>query len=190
MGRRKTSNSQNTKTDDFDVIIKSDVSDPEGNEATIITSEQLSQKWLTQAMNNYDPTNRVYSSYLNDKYDYGTTISVDLLNKLANNPQSNLNDILAINSIVRQYINKDDIIGKTYETVESNVNTSYKLSYNDLSDHRNKNKMLDRTKSLIEDFNNKIDIKSLIRNIVPTAYSEGNYSMYLRHQNGNYVVDF
>lgn len=188
MGRRKVQNTD--KSENFDVILKSDVSDDNGNEVTIITSDQLSEKWLTQAMNNYDPTNRIYSAYLNDRLDYPTSISIDLLNKLALNPQSNLNDILAINSIVRQYINKDDIIGKTYETIESNVNTNYKLSYNDFSAQRNKNKMLDKSKTIIDDFNNKINIKYLIRNIVPTVYSEGNYCMYLRKQNGNYIVDY
>ena len=190
MGRSKTSNSQSNKADNFDVII-SNAKDNNDNEATIITSDERTKKLLTQALVNYNPANNVYSTYLNDFGDCPSTISIDLLNKLAVNPQSNIDDIKMINSIVRQYINKDDIIGKTYETIESNVNTSYKLSYSDFSDHRNQNKILDRSKSLIESFNNQINVKSLIRNIVPTAYSEGNYDMYLRHnKNGTYTVDY
>jgi len=188
MGRHKTNSTNDFEN--FDVILKSDISDNIGNEVTVITSDKLTEKWLTQAMNNYDPSNRIYSTYLNDRCDYPTSISIDLLNKLALNPQSNLKDILAINSIIRQYINKDDIIGKTYETIESNVNTNYKLAYNDFLIKRNKNKLLDKSKEIIKDFNNKINIKSLIRNIVPTTYSEGNYCMYLRKQNDNYIVDY
>ena len=146
---------------------------------------------MTQALQNYNPSNKIYSTYLKDFGDCPSTVSIDSLNKLAINPQSNLQDIQTINSIVRQYINKDDIIGKTYETIEGNVNTAFKLSYNDFSTHRNQNKMLERAKGVINNFNAQINVKKLIRNIVPTAYSEGNYCMYLRHDDkNNYSVDY
>lgn len=185
---------KNRKEDNFEVYLKSDVTDNKDNKATIITSQLLTKKVFDSALQNYDPSNRIYSSYLSCDDNMGKVVSMDLLNNLAINPQSNLKDIQTINSIVRQYINKDDIIGKTYETVESNVNTSYKLSYENViskvNEHRNKNRELDNVKKLIKTFNNKINLKELIRNIVPTVFAEGNYCMYLRHNDNNYTIDY
>jgi len=174
------------QSEDFDVIITSEI--PSEN-TTIITSSERGKQWLENAMSNYDPTNRTYSTYL---YDYGITtndVTPELIDKLAMNPQSNLFDIININSIVRKYINIDDMIGKTYETIESNVNTKFKLSYNDYSDKRNKQKTLEKAKYIVNDFNMKININNFLRKVAPTTYAEGNYFVYLRNENNNYVVD-
>ena len=55
------------QSEDFDVIITSEI--PSEN-TTIITSSERGKQWLENAMSNYDPTNRTYSTYL---YDYGIT---------------------------------------------------------------------------------------------------------------------
>lgn len=178
-----------TPKEDFDIFVSSNVDDT--GETIILTSDERGKQWLEQAMTNYDPANKIYSTYLNNGMDYNNKVTPELIANLAIAPQSNIEDIKTINGIIRQYINKDDMIGKTYETIESNVNTNYKLSYNDYSDKRNKQKTLDRTKDLIEGFNNSINIKKLIRNITPTTYAEGNYLMYLRKDKfSNYVVDY
>ena len=188
MGRPKKSVSL-TQKEDFDVMVTSNVDD--ANNTVIITSDERGKQWLEQAMTNYDATNKIYSTYLNNGFDSNNKVTPELLANLAIAPQSNLDDIKAINGIIRQYINKDDMIGKTYETIESNVNTNFKLSYNDYSTMRNKQKTLDRTKEIINNFNNAINVKKLIRNITPTAYAEGNYLMYLRKdKNNNYIVDY
>ena len=189
MGRPKKSVSPSTQKEDFDVMVTSNVDDTDNT--VIITSDERGKQWLEQAMTNYDATNKIYSTYLNNGFDSNNKVTPELLANLAIAPQSNLNDIKAINGIIRQYINKDDMIGKTYETIESNVNTNFKLSYNDYSTMRNKQKTLDRTKEIINNFNNAINVKKLIRNITPTAYAEGNYLMYLRKdKNNNYIVDY
>ena len=184
------------KDEKFNVILKSDVDDLNGNEATIITTAQdkikkVADKKYIESFNSYDPMNNRYASLLDLANDKGlSSISFKEMNRLAINPQSHIEDIEEINSVVRQYINRDDIIGKTYETIESNVNTSYRISYKDFSDHRNKKNILNNAKDIIENFNNSINVKSLIRSIVPTTYAEGNYFMYLRHENNNYIVDY
>jgi len=182
-----TLTSQSKDSENFDVIISTEI--PIDN-TTIITSSDRGEKWLEQAMSNYNPDNKIYSAYLNDSGVPNTTLTPEMIDNLALNPQSNLQDILAINGIIRKYINLDDMIGKTYETIESNVNTSFKISYNDFSDNRNKNKTLERAKSLIDDFNSKINIQKFLRSVAPTTYSEGTYCVYLRNDNGNYVVDY
>jgi len=189
MGRPKKSLSPSPQKEDFDVMVTSNVDNTDNT--VIITSDERGKQWLEQAMTNYDATNKIYSTYLNNGFDSNNKVTPELLANLAIAPQSNLDDIKAINGIIRQYINKDDMIGKTYETIESNVNTNFKLSYNDYSTMRNKQKTLDRTKEIINNFNNAINVKKLIRNITPTAYAEGNYLMYLRKdKNNNYIVDY
>lgn len=193
MGRPKKITSPSptvsTKKDDFDIMVTSNVDDTDNT--TIITSDARGQKWLENAMSNFDPTNKIYSTYLNNGYDCANKVTPELLANLAIAPQSNIEDIKTINGIIRQYINKDDMIGKTYETIESNVNTNFKLSYNDYSTMRNKQKTLDRAKEIIDNFNIRINTKKLIRNITPTTYAEGNYLMYLRKdKSNNYIVDY
>ena len=55
---------------------------------------------------------------------------------------------------------------------------------------RNKNKERHRAEELIESFNTQINIKNLLRKSIPMTYIEGNYIMYLRNNNGTYVVDY
>lgn len=167
------------------------ISTSENNDTVIITTSE--EKWesrLQSAISNFDPTNQIYSAYLNNEDSYGDKLTFEKLDILARNPQSNIQNILEINNIVRQYINKDDMIGKTYETIESNVNTTYKISNNDYINGRNKQKTLEKANKLIETFNNKINIKNFLRCTISTAYSEGNYCAYLRKKDDNYIVDF
>src|SRR5690606_17922156 len=87
--------------------------------------------------------------------------------------------------------------GKTVESIETNVNTQIKLSYKNISKERGNSENLkkieeiEEIKSLINDFNDQINIRKIIRNAIPVSYSEGTYVMYLRHkENGEYVVDY
>ena len=161
------------------------------NTTIITTTKDVWNERLQSAISNYDPSNKIYSRFLNN---YGTDSTENLtfsrLDTLAINPQSNLNNILEINSIVRQYINKDDMIGKTYETIESNINTTYKLSNNEYIVGKNKQKTLERANTIIEKFNTNINIKNFLRCAITTTYSEGNYCCCLRQKKDNYIIDF
>ena len=139
----------------------------------------------------YDPKNKQWSAYLSE----GTTTKNDLtleeLSELAASvPQSTLKSILKINNYVRYYINFDDLFGKTYESIETNTNTKYKLAYKDYSKNRNKTSTLKKAQSIIDDFNKQIKLERLIRKVVPMTFAEGNYIMYLRKNKTNYVVDY
>lgn len=107
-------------------------------------------------------------------------------------PQSTLKSILEINNFVRYYINLDDLFGKTYEAIDTNTNTESKLVYKDYDydEHRNKSLVLEKAKKVIDDFNRQINLKELIRKVIPLTFAEGNYIMYLRRYQGNYVVDY
>ena len=175
-------------TEDFDFILSNTT---DSTNTTVITTTE--NKWNTRlqsAISNYDPSNKIYSTFLNNNINSSEVLTFSRLDNLAINPQSNLDNILEINNIVRQYINKDDMIGKTYETIESNVNTTYKISNNEFVVGKNKLKQLEKANTIIENFNMNINIKNFLRCAISTTYSEGNYCCYLRQKNDNYVIDF
>lgn len=177
---------QQQETEDFQIYI---ASQPDPDTTIITSTQELSQKWLEDAMYKFNNNYHQYSTILTESSISSIAITDDMIDTLALNAQSNLVNINQINQIVKLFINKDTLIGKVYETIENNINTDYKLSYKDFSNNRNKNKILEKAKEIINDFNSQINIKSLIRKSIPIAYSEGNYTLYLRNKNGNYTID-
>lgn len=175
-----------SEKENYEVITSTEI--PE-TDTTIITTSEMAAQWLENAMRNYDPTNRQYSAYLSDKTTSGT-VTPEVLDELSNNPQNDLNKVKRINAIIKKFINSDDIIGKADEAIDTNLNTDYKLSYREPKSGRNITKKFDEAKEFINDFNELINVEQLIHNSVSTTYREGNYVMYLRHDNGDYIVDF
>lgn len=179
--------SENTPQEEgFKVIIASKPDE----DTIILTSQEQSNKWLETAMFNFNNNYHQYSTYLSESSLSADIISANDIDFLAQNTQSDLQKIIRINNISRYYINKDDLIGKVYEAFESNINTDFKLSYKDFGSNKSKQKILEKARLLIDDFNSQINLKSLLRKSIPLAYSEGNYPMYLRtNDKGSYVVD-
>lgn len=176
-----------SEKEDFQVTIASKPDE----DTIVLTSTEMAKKWFEQAMYNFNNNYHQYSVYLNESGLGSTIITNEMIDILADNAQSNLSNIMQINNIVRYYINKDDLIGKVYEAIETNINTEYKLSYKDYTKNRNKQKELERTKGIIEDFNKQINLKSLIRKSIPMTYIEGTYPMYLRKKKDTgYIVDY
>jgi hypothetical protein len=171
--------------ENFEVII---ASKDEKSNTTIITASEKAKKILAEAFDKYDPSNRLYSAYLTENSD-SSSVTSDLINELSNAPQSDLKKITQINNIVLRYINKNDLIGITMSSIETNVNTNYKLSYKDFSEFRNKQKAIDKGKTFINDFNEQINLRRIIRNTIPLTYTEGTYILYLRKKDLSYTVD-
>lgn len=174
--------------EDFDVIFASKTDD-----GTIITTsaENFTQRQLSIALSAYDPKNDNYSVYLNEGVIPSNTLTVNEIDDLLTNAQNDLNKILKINAYNRKLINKNDIVGKTVESINTNINTEIKTTYDRVEEDRNKKEQLEVCKSLIKDANEGIKTKQLTRNAVTTAYVEGNWIAYLRHENkDNYTVDF
>ena len=190
MSENKNNNIPNKE--EFSIQLKSSL-DPNTTLTTSIpTTAELSQKWLETAMYNFNNNQHTYSAYLKESSIASSLVTDEELTSLAINPQSDLTKVKRINDIARYYMNSDDLIGKVYETIESNVNTEFKLSYKDVAGNVSKGKMLDRAKDIIDNFNEQINLKGLLRKCVPLTYSEGNYPLYLRknNTNDNYVVDY
>lgn len=144
---------------------------------------------LKSAIDNYDGNTKLYSVYPTDDSN-ADDLSLSDIEDLAVGLQSNLSNILKVNKWIRKYIIIDDIIGKTQEAIETNVNTNYKLSYNDFSTKK-KIKQLNAAKQMIEKFNKQIRLKHLIKETIPLVHAEGNYVACLRWDSNQevYLVD-
>lgn len=161
-------------------------------DTTIVTSyEDIYKQRERIAMSTYDPTNQKYSAYFSDNQSPSDDITLDDVLEWANSPQTNLNKVLQINAYIRRLVNMNDIVGKVVESISTNINTEYKLTYNHASaEGRNKKKKFTEAQNFIHEINDSINIKKIIRECPTGAYMEGNYVMYLRHDNvDNYQID-
>lgn len=185
--KSETDNIQEQSNEDFDVIFVSKADD-----GTVVATTPLSirDQKLQLALSQYDPENKKYSVYLNEGISPSKSISVEEIEELSTNTQNDLNKVLRINAYNRKLINKNDIVGKTVESIDTNINTEIKLTYGNVDEGRNKKKKLEECKRFIKDFNSSIKVQQLTRNAITTSYVEGNWISYLRHEDkDNYTVD-
>lgn len=176
-------------SNDYKVVM---ASSPDDNTLLVTSLDMSNQLWESQskiAMSVFDPENKQYSAYLTETTS-SETLTIDRIDELARGLQSSLTNVQTVNSIIRNYINKDDLIGITYDAIESNVNTEFKCSYKRFPEQRNKTKAVENVRALIDDFNNQINIRRILRTAIPIVYAEGTYIMYLRKSNENYIVDY
>ena len=176
--------------EDFEVLIKSNMNDG----TTIITSaEKIDSEWLAKkiALSSYDPKNYQYSAYLKDGSMTNDDLDPDVIDNLADNPQNDLQKVLRINTLTRKMINQNDIVGKTVECIETNINTDIRHNYDHIQNiGRNKAKRFEAAKTFIHTFDDQIKLKQYIRKGIITPYIEGTFISYLRHKDdAHYVVD-
>ena len=181
-------NNEYKNGEDFSVVFASEGVDDDGNEIKILTSEEKTEKWINNALDSFDPSNRQYSTYLNEESGTPKKLRLEDLCRLAHNAQSDITKILEINRIIRDFINEDDIIGRVYESVLSNLNSDIKLSFNDLP-KKYKAKMKTKAEDVIRQFHKEVNMDRVMEISIPTVYTEGNCIKYLRSKNGHYVVD-
>lgn len=173
--------------EDFNITFASNVNE-NGEEVAILTSEEMAKSWMEEALKSFDPSNRQYSVYLNEQSGSDTEMTIADLKRLAKNAQNDLTKILKINSLVRQEINEDDIIGKVYESIVSNLNADVRISFDNLP-QKYKKKTKDEAEKLIKRFHKETNINHMLSSSIPTVYTEGNSVKYLRSKNGHYVID-
>ena len=161
-------------------------------DTTIVTSyEDIFKQRERLAMSTYDPTNQKYSAYFSDNQSPSDDVTLDDILEWSNSPQTSLSKVLQINAYIRRLVNINDIVGKVVESINTNINTEYKLTYNhSATEGRNKKKKFTEAQNFIHEFNDSINIKKIIRDCPTGTYMEGNYVMYLRHDNvDNYQID-
>lgn len=190
MPENKTDNSSTASSknsEDFSVTFASNVNS-DGEEIAILTSEEIAKHWMEDALKSFDPTNRQYSVYLNEQSGEDPKLTIEDIKRLGKNAQSDLNKILKINSLVRQEINEDDIIGKVYEAVVANLNANVRISFDNLPQKYTK-KLKNEAEKLIKRLHKETNINQILSASIPTVYIEGNCIKYLREKNGHYVID-
>lgn len=178
------------KKEDFDVVTASQTDDGTLviTTAAEFTEEQL-ENVIKHAVATYDPENKQYATYLKISAS-SETMTVDRVDELARGLQSSLTNVQTVNGVIQNYINKDDLFRMAYDAVSKNVNTEFKCSFKQFSGQRNKRKQVDNARLVIEDFNEQINVRRILRSAIPMTYAEGNYIMYLRCKDENYIVDY
>lgn len=178
------------KKEDFDVVTASQTEDGTLviTTAAEFTEEQL-ENVVKHAVATYDPENKQYATYLKISAS-SETMTVDRVDELARGLQSSLTNVQTVNGVIQNYINKDDLFRMAYDAVSKNVNTEFKCSFKQFSGQRNKRKQVDNARLVIEDFNEQINVRRILRSAIPMTYAEGNYIMYLRCKDENYIVDY
>jgi hypothetical protein len=124
----------------------------------------------------------------NENHCYST--SIEDLNMLARGTQNNIDKVLKINSLIKYYANKNDLVGIVIGTIENNVNTNYKISYPKLPDNvKKKNKLKDKVDTILSNFIDNVDLKLQIRKEGMSTFTQGTYFTYLRSNNdGTYGI--
>lgn len=162
------------------------------DDITLATGEALGKSIIEEAVYNYKNKKNYYGSsyYNNEEITNAVNITTKDIDRLAFNAQNRLNNILRINQTARYYINKDDLVGRVHESIETNINTDYEIKFPKYT-KKNKKKY-DEIRVLTNDFLKKINIENLIIRSITTTFDEGNFSMYLRKNSTNkqYSVDY
>lgn len=179
-----------SKGSDFDVVMLSNADD---NTQVVTSVADLADKKIEELMRlavaQYDPKNSQYSASLNIAQTQ-SELTVDRINELAVGAQNDLTKTLDIIGIIKQYINKSDLIGPVFDALQRNTNTEYKVTYPDYSENRNKSKKVKKAETVIDDFNRQINIEAVIRDAIPMTYAEGTYILYLRQKDTNWILDY
>lgn len=162
---------------------------PDSSTQIVTFADQRAEASYRNAVSTYNPDNKMYSAYLNESGS-SNTLSTSYISQLGQDAQSNLSNIQAINTIIRQYVNTDDLIGMVVQSIQNNINTDLRLSYKNFNGARNKTKTLERAQAIINDFNNQVRVEQFIRDSIITAYMEGNYASVLRDQDENWQIEW
>lgn len=165
------------KVDDGFVI----VSGVDDNTVVLTTNDEnmISQR-IETAVRNYFAGNDRYASVFEPDTS-ASTITLARIDELANNPQNDISKTREIANIVDTYIRKNYLIGMVDTVIRSNLNTNYKVSYNQVPSEkgRNNKKKLENAKKIVEDMLDKIDVKKMIRISIPATFDHGNYFFYM-----------
>lgn len=154
------------------------------NDTVVVTTSELNenlvQNRVEQAVRAYFAGNDRYASVFEPDTSV-SSVTIARLDELARNPQNDIGKTREIANIVDMYIIKNYLIGLVDTVIRSNLNTNYKVSYNQVPSEkgRNNKKKLERAKAIVEDMLDKIDVKKLIRISIPATFDHGNFFFYM-----------
>ena len=121
---------------DYKIIYASKETMDDVEDVNIITAESIqtkSEQWMYQALEHFDNGGKQYSVTFNEgTSSTQSSTTIDDIKNLALNAQNDLSKILKINALIRQASNEDDIIGKVHESVEANLNSNVRISFDEI----------------------------------------------------------
>lgn len=169
-------NEKNNRDDGFVIVSGVD----ENTFVATTNDENLVAQRIEQAVRNYFSGNDRYASVFEPDTS-SSSITLARIDELANNPQNDIQKTREIANTVDTYIRKNYLIGMVDTVIRSNLNTKYKVSYNQVPSEkgRNNKKKLENAKKIVEDMLDKIDIKKLIRISIPATFNHGNFFIYM-----------
>ena len=172
-------------TKDYKIIYASKETTDDGEDINIITAESVqskSEQWMYQALQHFDNGGKQYSVSFNEdssSTNSSANVTIDDIKNLALNAQNDLSKILRINALIRQASNEDDIIGKVHESVEANLNSNVRISFDGLPTNYDK-EMKKKAEDEIKRFHKETNINDVMTNAITSTYDEGTCITYLR----------
>lgn len=171
-------NENNKKQSDTDGFVI--VSGVDNNTVVATTNDELFAKKLELAVRDYFAGNEKFASVFEGESSK-SVVTLARIDELANNPQNSISKTREIANIVDEYIIKNYLVGMVDTVIRSNLNTSYKVSYNQVPSEkgRNNKKKLENAKRIVEDMLDKIDVKKIVRISIPATFNHGNFFFYM-----------
>lgn len=171
---------------DFEVTIaQTEASTPEDS-GLDTKYKRLEKAAMESFMNN---ASSISSVLLNEGQSPEEDLTYDEIIELGTSPQTSLTKTQRIAARNMLLINTNDLIGRYFEIIRTNINTEYKLIYSHQQEGRNKKKKFAEAAELIHGFNDEIKIEKLIRDSICTAISDGNWIGYLKSNKDSTTVD-
>lgn len=168
---------ENEKKESFEIVSGVD-------DVLVVTTnaddEKIIQRYIEKAERAYFAENDKFASVFEGDRSTGV-ITLAKIDELAINPQNSIDKTREIARIIDTYIIKNYLIGMVDTIIRSNLNTNYKVSYNQVPSEkgRNNKKKLENAKAIVSDMLDKIDVKKLIRMAIPATFDHGNYFFYM-----------
>ena len=185
-------NSEN-QIKDYKIIYNDE--NKEIDETPVLTAEivkEKSESWMYQALESFDKGGIQYSVRFNESQSRGSDTTIDDLKELALNAQNDVSKIQKINMLIRQALNEDDIIGKVHESVESNLNSKVRISFDNLPENYDVD-IKTKAENTIKRFHKEVNIDEQMTSAIISTYTEGNCISYLRSKKNknfyHHVID-
>ncbi|MEM5592754.1 hypothetical protein AAHH67_15295 [Niallia circulans] len=94
----------------------------------LVTAQNNEKKIIEKAVYDFETKSNFRSTYFNETNGL-VNIKIEEIDNLAHNAQTSLQNVLKINNIVRYFVNKNDILGKVYEAIETNINADWQIDF-------------------------------------------------------------
>ena len=183
----------NNPNKDYKIIY--DDENNEVEEPPVLTAEMVKEKsenWMYQALESFEKGGMQYSVRFNEVQSRNTDTTIDDLKDLALNAQNDVSKIQKINMLIRQALNEDDIIGKVHESVESNLNSKVRISFDNLPEEYDID-IKNKAENAIKRFHKEVNIDEQMTSAIISTYTEGNCITYLRSKKNkshfHHVID-